>query len=207
MGERKEAREAFLKEHAELLAEPEFQLVDLLKKYEMTIAAAESCTGGLVSAKLVNVPGASAVFKEGFVTYSNKAKRKTLDVQKSTIRRDGAISEQTAKEMAMGAAMMADTDMAVSTTGNAGPACEEGKPVGLVYIGVYCGGKVKAFEYRFEGDRNEIREQAAREALSLAEKTVLKLKEKKDKEAKPDKPEKNDKTEKTAKTEKPAKDR
>ena len=187
MGERKEAREAFLKEHAELLAAPEYQLVTLMKKYDLTIATAESCTGGLISAKLVNVPGASAVFKEGFVTYSNKAKRRTLDVQKSTIRRDGVISEQTAKEMAMGAAMMADTDMAVSVTGNAGPSCEEEKPVGLVYIGVYLGGRVKAVEYRFEGDRNSIREQAAEAALALAEKAVLRWRERREKEAKAEK--------------------
>ena len=205
MGERREAREAFLKDHAELLDEPEFRLVSLLKKYDLTIAAAESCTGGLVCAKIVNVPGASEVFKEGFVTYSNKAKRRTLDVQKSTIRREGAISEQTAKEMAMGAAMMADTDMAVATTGNAGPSCEEGKPAGLVYIGVYCGGKVKAFEYHFEGDRAAVREQAAREAISLAGRAVVKLKEKK--EAKESRGEKEIREEKDAKEVKPAKGR
>ena len=117
------------------------QLVELLKKHDLSIATAESCTGGLVSTMLVDVPGVSQVFKEGFVTYSNKAKRRTLDVSKSTIRKEGAVSEQTAKEMAVGAAMMADADVAVSVTGNAGPEAEEGKPVGLVYIGVYIAGK------------------------------------------------------------------
>lgn len=178
MGERKAAQEAYLKEHEELLSAPEYKLVSLLKKYDLTIATAESCTGGLISTRLVNVPGVSDVFKEGFITYTNKAKRKTLDVSKSTIKKEGAISEQTAKEMAMGAAMMADTDIAVSVTGNAGPYNEEDKPVGLVYIGVYIGGKVKAWEYRFEGDRRQIREQAAEEALHVAVKALQKQKEK-----------------------------
>lgn len=158
---------------------PEQALVELLLKYGLSISTAESCTGGMVASRLVDVPGVSAVFKEGFVTYSNKAKRKTLDVSKSTIRKEGAISEQTAKEMAMGAALAADTDLAVSVTGNAGPDAEEDKPVGLVYIGVYLGGKVKAVEYQFEGDRRAVREQAADAALKLARKAVIKLKEKK----------------------------
>ena len=159
MGEKKaqELKPAGLMDGTET---PEEVLVKLLMQEGFTISTAESCTGGLVSTRLVSVPGVSEVFKEGFITYSNKAKRRTLDVSKSTIRKEGAVSEQTAKEMAMGAAMMADTDVAVSVTGNAGPAAEEDKPVGLVYIGIYIRGKVKAFEYHFEGDREEIRQQA-----------------------------------------------
>lgn len=141
------------------------QLVELLTKEDLSIATAESCTGGLLSARIVGVPGASEVFKEGFVTYCNKAKRRTLDVSKSTIRKDGAISAQTAKEMASGAALAADTDLALSVTGNAGPTADEDKEVGLVYIGVYLGGKAKAFEHHFTGERNEIREKAADAAL------------------------------------------
>lgn len=165
---------------AEAKNAPEYELVQLLLKYGLSIATAESCTGGMVSARLVNVPGVSEVFKEGFVTYSNKAKRRTLDVSKTTIRKEGAVSEQTAKEMAMGAALQADADAAVSVTGNAGPDAEEGKPVGLVYIGIYLGGKVKAVEYRFSGDRNAVREQAAEEALRLMKKAIIKSREKKD---------------------------
>lgn len=160
------------------------QLVELLKKHDLSIATAESCTGGLVSTMLVDVPGVSQVFKEGFVTYSNKAKRRTLDVSKSTIRKEGAVSEQTAKEMAVGAAMMADADVAVSVTGNAGPEAEEGKPVGLVYIGVYIAGKVKVSEFHFSGTRREIREQAADEAIGLTLKLLQKNREKKEKEDK-----------------------
>ena len=160
------------------------QLVELLKKHDLSIATAESCTGGLVSTMLVDVPGVSQVFKEGFVTYSNKAKRRTLDVSKSTIRKEGAVSEQTAKEMAVGAAMMADADVAVSVTGNAGPEAEEEKPVGLVYIGVYIAGKVKVSECHFSGTRREIREQAADEAIGLTLKLLQKNREKNEKEDK-----------------------
>lgn len=154
-------------------------LVKYLRENDFTISTAESCTGGLLTAKIINVPGISEFFKEGFITYSNKAKRKTLDVSKSTIRKEGVISEQTAKEMATGAAMKADTDMAVSVTGNAGPLAEEDKPVGLVYIGIYLKGKVKAFECNFKGTRNEIRAQAADEALKLASLAIKKYLEKK----------------------------
>ena len=179
MGEKKaqELKPAGLMDGTET---PEEVLVKLLMQEGFTISTAESCTGGLVSTRLVSVPGVSEVFKEGFITYSNKAKRRTLDVSKSTIRKEGAVSEQTAKEMAMGAAMMADTDVAVSVTGNAGPAAEEDKPVGLVYIGIYIRGKVKAFEYHFEGDREEIRQQAATEAISVTLPSLRKLKEKKE---------------------------
>lgn len=160
-------------------AVPELQLGQLLSRHGLTISTAESCTGGMVAAKLVNVAGSSAYFKEGFVTYSNKAKRRTLGVSKTTIRREGVVSEQTAKEMAIGAAMAADSDLAVSVTGNAGPTAEEGKPVGLVYIGIYFRGKVKAFAYGFEGSRNEIREKAACSALQLCVRAIEKAEEKK----------------------------
>ena len=160
---------------------PEEQLAALLQKYDYTISAAESCTGGLVCARLVNIAGISEYFKEGFVTYSNKAKRRTLGVSKATIRSDGAVSAQTAKEMAAGAAMAADTDLAVSVTGNAGPAAEEGKPVGLVYIGIYFKGKVKAYSFELSGSRNEIRDKASTRALLLCAKTIERAEEKKTK--------------------------
>lgn len=154
------------------------RLVQLLKKAELTISTAESCTGGLLASSLVDVPGVSAVFREGFVTYSNKAKRRTLGVSKSTIRKDGAISEQTAKEMATGAALAADTDIALSVTGNAGPDADEEKPVGLVYIGIYAKGKVRVERHSFTGSRQEIRKAAVEAAFSLGIKAVEKILEK-----------------------------
>lgn len=170
----KEAGAKELKEEPSL--SPEARLFKLLKETGLTISVAESCTGGLVCSRLVSNPGVSEYFKEGFVTYSNKAKRRTLEVSKSTLKKQGAISGQVAKEMALGAAVNTDSDIAVAITGNAGPEAEEDKPVGLVYIGIYCQGKVKAFEYSLEGEREDIRQQAATEALMLCCETIEKLK-------------------------------
>ncbi|MFR2772940.1 MAG: competence/damage-inducible protein A [Clostridium sp.] len=96
-------------------------VVKLLKKHELTVTTAESCTGGLLAGTLVGVPGVSEVFREGFVTYSNKAKRKLLDVSKSTLKKYGAVSAQTAKEMAKGGVFATDADICVAITGLAGP--------------------------------------------------------------------------------------
>ena len=170
----KEAGAKELKDEPSL--SPEARLFKLLKETGLTISVAESCTGGLVCSRLVSNPGVSEYFKEGFITYTNKAKRKTLEVSKSTLKKQGAISGQVAKEMALGAAVNTDSDIAVAITGNAGPEAEEDKPVGLVYIGIYCQGKVKAFEYSLEGEREDIRQQAATEALMLCCETIEKLK-------------------------------
>ena len=113
-------------------------VVRLLKKYELTVTTAESCTGGLLAGRIINVPGASEVYNEGFITYSNKAKRKYLDVSKSTLKKYGAVSEQTAREMATGGVFATDSDACVAVTGLAGPdGGSEEKPVGLVYIASY----------------------------------------------------------------------
>ncbi|MGN0988527.1 MAG: competence/damage-inducible protein A [Otoolea sp.] len=150
-------------------------VVDLLKKYDLTVTTAESCTGGLVAARLVNVPGASEVFREGFVTYSNKAKKKYLDVSKSTLRKYGPVSEQTAKEMATGGVFATDADACVAVTGLAGPdGGTEDKPVGLVYIACYMKDSVKVEEYRFKGNREKIREQATVQALDLLRRSIIK---------------------------------
>ena len=93
----------------------------LLKKNKMSITCAESCTGGLLAGRIVNVAGASSVFQTGYVTYANQAKRRLLGVKKSTLREFGAVSTQTAKEMASGALAAAKADVAVSITGIAGP--------------------------------------------------------------------------------------
>ena len=136
-------------------------VVRLLEKYEITVSTAESCTGGLLVGRIVNVPGASEVFKEGFITYSNKAKRKLLDVSKATLKKYGAVSEQTAKEMAAGGAFAADSDTCIAITGVAGPdGGTEEKPVGLVYIACYVKDKVIVERCQFRGSRDKIREQA-----------------------------------------------
>ena len=92
-------------------------VVRLLKKYELTVTTAESCTGGMLAGRLINVPGVSEVFREGFVTYSNKAKRKHLDVNKSTLKKYGAVSKETVKEMAKGGAFATDADLCVAISG------------------------------------------------------------------------------------------
>ena len=141
-------------------------LVDFLSSNELKIATAESCTGGLVSASIVSVPGASNVFYEGVVTYSNEAKMERLNVSPDTLEEFGAVSEQTAMEMAKG--LLSETvDVAVSTTGIAGPGgATWDKPVGLVYIGVaYRGEKPIAKRYLFPGGREQVRQSAKNTAL------------------------------------------
>ena len=151
----------------------EMAVVRLLKKHELTVTTAESCTGGLISGRLVNVSGASEVFREGFVTYSNKAKRKLLNVNKSTLKKYGAVSKQTAKEMATGGVFATDADVCIAVTGIAGPNVEGEKPVGLVYIACYLKDKVKVEEYHFKGNREKIREQSVVKALDLLRRSIL----------------------------------
>ncbi len=147
-------------------------VVELLRKKDLTITTAESLTGGLVSAAITAIPGASEIFKVGVVTYSNKAKRRLLSIKKDLIKKEGAISASVAKEMAIGAMMQSESDIAVSCTGNAGPDTMEGKPVGQVYIGVYAKGKTRVSEQLFEGDRQEVRKQTVLSALTLVRQTV-----------------------------------
>lgn len=143
-------------------------VVKLLKKRVFTFASAESCTGGLLTGRLVNVPGVSDVLKEGYITYSNEAKMKYLGVKAETLAAYGAVSEQTAGEMAAGAARAAGADTALAITGIAGPdGGTDKKPVGLVYIGCYVAGKVTVKEHHFGGNRQRVREQSVIYALDL----------------------------------------
>lgn len=147
----------------------EQELVTKLTKNNYTISTAESCTGGLLAGAIVNVSGASAVFPGGFVTYANEMKNRFAGVSNKTLEQYGAVSEQTAGEMAVGCAKMAGTEVGLSTTGIAGP--EGGtseKPVGLVYIGCAIHGKVTAERHIFKGSRSEVRQQAVEAAIDLA---------------------------------------
>lgn len=149
-------------------------VVKLLTKHELNMVTAESCTGGLIASAIVNVPGASAVLKESFVTYSNKAKRKYLDVSKSTLKKYTEYSEKCAKEMARGAALMNDSDVSVAVTGIAGPGGgTEDKPVGLVYVSCYVKGKTVVKECHFNGTRTMIREQSVVHALDLLRRCLI----------------------------------
>lgn len=147
----------------------EEQVVRLLAERHLTVTTAESCTGGLIAGTLVNVAGASEVLNEGYVTYSNEAKHRLLGVQDETLETFGAVSEQTAREMAVGAAKAAKADVGLSSTGIAGPGGgTPEKPVGLVYIGCAINGNVQVKECHFHGTRMENRLHTVEEVLKLA---------------------------------------
>ena len=149
-------------------------VVDLLLANKLTISTVESCTGGLVAARLINVAGVSEVFKSGYIAYSNKAKRRLLGIKKSLLVKHGAVSKETAREMAKGAALVSKADVTVSVTGIAGPdGGTEEKPVGLVYIGCSVCGKVTVKEYHFSGSRAKIRESTVSAALTLMRECIL----------------------------------
>lgn len=148
-------------------------VVKLLKKYDLKISVAESCTGGLVASKLVNVSGASDVFTHGFITYSNKAKRKVLGVNRDTLKKYSAVSKEVAKEMAKGCIFTADSDVAVAVTGYAGPADTKDEPKGLVYIACSVKDKVLVEKFNFEGNRAKIRERAAIKALDMVRCAII----------------------------------
>lgn len=146
----------------------EEQVMKKLIEHHITVTTTESCTGGLLAGTMLNVPGASAVYEEGYITYSNQAKEKLLGVSHETLQKYGAVSKETAEEMAAGAARSAKADAALSTTGIAGPdGGTKEKPVGLIYIGCSLFGKVTVRELRLHGTREENRNETVRQALLL----------------------------------------
>lgn len=152
----------------------EENIVKALLEHNYTITTAESCTGGLLAGRILNVSGASSVYKEGYITYSNEAKERLLGVSHETLERYSAVSEQTAKEMAEGAANAANAEVSLSTTGIAGPGGGTlEKPVGLIYIGCHINGETYVQECRFEGSREENRNAAVESALSFLEKHIV----------------------------------
>lgn len=148
----------------------------LLIKNKLTISTAESCTGGMIASTLINYPGISEVFLEGAVTYSNEAKHKRLGVKNETLEKFGAVSEETAREMAEGIAKTAGTDCSIVTTGIAGPGGgSDEKPVGLVYVGVYINGDVTVEKCIFKGNRSSVRQQATIKGLDMIRRKLIKL--------------------------------
>ncbi|KAA8666944.1 competence/damage-inducible protein A [Clostridium sp. MT-14] len=143
---------------------------------DYTISSAESCTGGLIAAKLVNYPGISKVFKEGAVTYSNEAKINRLGVKRETLDKYGAVSYETAREMAEGIAKTSDTDIGIATTGIAGPdGGSPEKPVGLVYMGLYIRGKTQVKKFQYFGNRATIRKRATMSALDWVRREIMNI--------------------------------
>lgn len=140
----------------------------LLKESNLTLSLAESCTGGLVANRLTNVPGSSEYFYGGIVAYSNSAKIKHLGVNESTLEMFGAVSPETAKEMAEGLRRSSGTDIVLSVTGIAGPSGGGAlKPVGLVYIAISGKDKTVCHNYIFKGGREGIKNLTAEKALRL----------------------------------------
>jgi nicotinamide-nucleotide amidase len=142
------------------------ELAELLLQRGLKVCTAESCTGGLIAKSFTDLPGSSAWFERGFVTYSNPAKMDLLQVREATLRADGAVSLETALQMAAGALANSAADLAVSVTGIAGPdGGSEDKPVGTVCFGFAIGDRVDAERCHFDGDRAAVREQSARHAI------------------------------------------
>ena len=150
-------------------------VANLLIENKFTISIAESLTGGKISSMLVEKSGISEVLLEGVVCYSNKSKIDTLGVREETLEKFGAVSEEVAKEMVLGVAKRLGADFAVATTGIAGPNSDgSGKPVGLVYIGIYAQGDISVKECLFTGDRELIRYRTSVEALEEVRRNILK---------------------------------
>mgnify|MGYP002637498352 CR=1 FL=1 len=146
----------------------EEQVGERLHALGMSIATAESCCGGLISHRITNVSGSSAYFAGGVVSYSNEAKIKMLDVEKSSLQKYGAVSDIVAIEMAQGARRAFLSDFAISVTGIAGPTGgTKDKPVGLVYVGVASPSGIRVEKCFFEGSRDAIKAQTADKALEL----------------------------------------
>lgn len=148
----------------------------LLKEKNLKIAFAESCTGGLISSRFTKIPGVSEVFDRGLVTYSNISKMKELNVKKLTLEKYGAVSEETALEMAKGLLKKANVDIALSITGYAGPSnSSDDEPVGLIYIGIVSGERSKVIKTRLNGDRISIQNKAALKAFNELRKFILNM--------------------------------
>lgn len=149
---------------------------DMLIEKGLTLSTAESCTGGMLSSRIINYPGASKFFKEGLVTYSNESKIKTLGVQSETIEQHGAVSEQVAKEMAHRITIVSKSDIGISVTGIAGPdGGTKEKPVGLVYIGLSINGDIKVKKINLWGNRANIRRRTTTEALDFLRRELIGL--------------------------------
>ena len=144
------------------------ELVDRARGIGLTLATAESCTAGLVAARIADIPGASDVLRGGAVTYCDAVKRRVLGVSEDTLRLHSAVSDPCAREMAVGARGLFETDMAVSLTGYAGPGGGTlDDPAGTVYIGLADERGVTCARCSFEGSRNDVRAHAALFALQM----------------------------------------
>lgn len=143
----------------------ELVLLQALKEKNLTFAAAESCTGGRIGSFITAIPGASSVYRGGVVVYSNEAKKELLGISEEILRTEGAVSLTTAKRMAENVRRLLKADYGISVTGVAGPDPQEGKEIGLVYLGIADEKSSEAIEYHFAGTRGNIQLRAAKAAL------------------------------------------
>ena len=144
------------------------EVIELLKAKNKTLSTAESCTGGMIGAAITSVPGASEVYGFGFITYANEAKEKILGVKHETLAAHGAVSPETAEEMAAGALRVSGADIAVAVTGIAGPGGgTPEKPVGLVYMGLATEKYVRAIRLNLSGSRDQVRLDTCLGALDI----------------------------------------
>lgn len=159
----------------EELRAPAEAVLRLCREAGLRIATAESCTGGLLGATLTEVPGSSAVYEGGIVSYQNRVKAALLGVSEATLASVGAVSEACARQMAEGAAKVFKADLAMSTTGIAGPdGATAEKPVGRVYVAVTLQGETQVSENTFAGSRAEVRQQTVMKALEMAQQCLRK---------------------------------
>jgi len=146
----------------------------LLIKAEKTLAIAESCTGGLLANRLTNIPGSSNFLKVAIIAYSNEAKSKLLNIPRTAINKQGAVSTKTAISMAKGVRKILKTDFGISITGIAGPTGgTKAKPVGLTFIAICTKLETLCLKYQFSGTRTRIKSQAATESLRLLEEFLI----------------------------------
>lgn len=144
-------------------------LLDKLRANGDKIVTAESCTGGIIAAAITDIAGSSDIFERGFVTYSNQSKIDLLNVSRETIEKYGAVSEQTCREMLLGAIKNSGANIAIATTGIAGPSGGSAeKPVGLVYIGILRYTDIRIVKINLAGSRTQVRVEAVERALELA---------------------------------------
>jgi len=152
------------------------EIAALLRRHGLTIAVAESASGGLISHLLTNVPGSSDYFRGGVVAYDNEVKIKVLRVRRNTLVRFGAVSYEAAEEMAGGVIRLMNTDIGLSDTGIAGPTgATPEKPVGLFYIGISSALGTSVVEHIFSGDRLQNKMSAAETALNMLKEHLLQL--------------------------------
>ena len=145
----------------------------LFREYGRTLGSVESFTGGLFAREITAVPGASHFFKGALVTYASEEKNRILGISYQDIDQYGVVSREVAAQMASNGQKLLNVDYCVSFTGNAGPTAMEGKPVGLIYIGVAIYDKVEVYEFNLEGSRDDIQKEGVKHALEILEKKIL----------------------------------